>query len=62
MMNKEKQCRRMIDNKAEYFRKRTIEILYEIDNVDILVKIFTCAKTHLEILREKERGASNGCE
>ena len=52
----------MIDGKAEYFRKRTVEILYEIDNVDILVKIFTCAKTHLEILREKEGVASNGCE
>ena len=40
--------------KQIFFRKRTIEILYEIDNVDILVKVFTCAKTLLEISREKK--------
>lgn len=52
----------MIDSKAEYFRKRTTEILDEIKDLDVLVKIFSVAKTHLEILREKEGVASNGCE
>lgn len=35
----------------EYYRKKIGEIINEIDNLDVLIKIFTFAKTHLKILK-----------
>lgn len=39
----------------EYYKKAISEMLDEIGNVRILIKIYTVVKTHYEILREKEQ-------
>ena len=36
------------------YRCNIARMVYDIENVDILMKIYTVAKTHLEILQEKE--------
>lgn len=38
------------------FRNKIIEMLEEIDDPVILMKIYTVVRTHLKILREKEQG------
>ena len=42
------------EKQAEEYRCNIARIIYDIDNVDILMKIYTVAKTHLAILQEKE--------
>ncbi len=37
-----------------YYKKLIIEMIENIDNVNVLIKIYTTVKTHLEILKEKE--------
>lgn len=38
------------------YRKRIIQIVENIDDPKILIKIYTVAKTHLEIQKEMEQG------
>lgn len=40
--------------KKKWYIKEVIRIMRRIDNTVILMKIYTLAKTHLEILKEKE--------
>lgn len=42
------------EKQAGEYRCNIARMIYDIDNVDILMKIYTVAKTHLEILQEKE--------
>lgn len=42
------------EKQAGEYRCNITRIAYDIENVDILMKIYTVAKTHLEILQEKE--------
>lgn len=37
-----------------YYKKLIIEMVEKIDNLNVLIKIYTTVKTHLEILREME--------
>lgn len=37
-----------------YYKKLIIEMIEKIDNVNVLIKIYTIVKTHLELLRETE--------
>lgn len=39
----------------DYYRKKIIELVEKISNQDILIKIYTVVKTHVEILKEKEQ-------
>lgn len=39
----------------EYYREKIIEMIGKIENPNILMKIHTFVKTHLEMLKEKER-------
>ncbi len=39
----------------DFYRKQITEMVKEIQNPIILMKIYTVVKTHLEILKEKER-------
>lgn len=38
-----------------YYKDKIIELVEKIENPAILIKIYTFAKTHYEILREKEQ-------
>lgn len=38
-------------SEKEFYREKIIEMVNEIDNIDILAKIFTYVKTHLKILK-----------
>lgn len=38
----------------EHLIEQVIKIMRQIDDTKILIKIYTVAKTHLEILQEKE--------
>lgn len=40
--------------RKKWYIKETIRIIRQIDNPVVLMKIYTVAKTHLAILREKE--------
>lgn len=40
---------------TEVYRKKIAETVAQIRNPNILMKIYIVAKTHLEILKEKER-------
>lgn len=42
------------EKQAGEYRCNIARMVYDIENVDILMKIYTVAKTHLEILQEKE--------
>ncbi len=42
--------------KKEQYRKKIIGLVEKIDNQDVLKKIHTVVKTHLEILQEKGQG------
>ena len=44
----------IIVGKEEY-RKKIIELVEKIENPAILIKIYTFAKTHYEMLKEKEQ-------
>lgn len=37
-----------------YYKKLIIEMIENIDNLSVLIKIYTTVKTHLELLRESE--------
>ena len=41
------------EKKSGEYRRDITRIIHDIESVDILMKIYTCANTHLEILREK---------
>lgn len=38
-----------------YYKKKITELVEKIENTAILIKIYTFAKTHHEILKEKEQ-------
>lgn len=38
----------------KWYIREVVRIMRQIDNTVILMKIYTLAKTHLELLREKE--------
>lgn len=38
----------------EFYKQKIIEMVEEIENTIVLMKIYTFVKTHLEILSEKE--------
>lgn len=40
--------------KKKWYIKEVVRIMRKIDNPTVLMKIYTVAKTHLAILREKE--------
>jgi len=39
----------------DWYREKIIEMVEKINNQDVLMKIYTVVKTHLEILKEKEQ-------
>ncbi len=39
----------------ETYKKKIIEMVEKIENVEILMKIYTVVKTHYRILKEKEQ-------
>lgn len=41
----------------KFYRERIAEMVGEIENQEILMKIYTVVKTHLKMLKEKEREA-----
>lgn len=47
------------EKQAGEYRCNIARMVYDIENVDILMKIYTVAKTHLEILQEKEGALTN---
>lgn len=52
----EKKCENIGENSKPNYREKIIEIVDKIKNPVILMKIYTVAKTHLEIERKKEHG------
>lgn len=45
----------MKKEKQEYYKKKITELVEKIENPAILIKIYTFAKTHYEMLKEKEQ-------
>lgn len=45
---------RIMENK-DYYKREIIELVEKINNPEILMKIYTVVKTHLEIVKEKEQ-------
>lgn len=41
------------DMEKEEYTEKIMKIVQRIDDVDVLIKIYTAAKTHLHILQEK---------
>ncbi len=39
----------------EWYKEKIVEMINKISNEDVLKKIYTVVKTHLEILKEKEQ-------
>lgn len=44
------------DEMCATYRRKIIKMVEKIDNPAVLIKIYTVAKTHLDILREMEQG------
>lgn len=40
----------------EWYKKKIMEMVEEIDDLETLIKIKTVVKTHLRLLKEEERG------
>ena len=41
-------------NEKNYYKKLIIEMIENIDNINVLIKIYTTVKTHFKILMEEE--------
>lgn len=43
----------MENAEEEIYRKQIIEMIKEIENLEILIKIYTVLKTHLKLLKQR---------
>lgn len=50
----EKKCENISEDSKQDYKEKIIQIVNTIKNPVILMKIYTVAKTHLEIERKKE--------